>query len=67
VSEFTIDSLTVDEAVREIDCEGKHLTDWEAEFIDGMIKQAERGGEPTRRQFDIVQRIYNDRVLRHRR
>lgn len=48
----------------DIDNHGRYLTDWEADFVDQMLKLMERGDMPTRKQADMIGTIYRKRVLR---
>ena len=58
--------MTHDEAedlVQEIDCCGSQLTDWEAEFIDSMLKALDDPNwTPTRAQIRQIHRIYRTRL-----
>lgn len=40
----------------------KELTDWEEKFIDSVTKQFEKNGILTDKQFEIVERIYEEKT-----
>lgn len=49
----------------EIDEEGSGLSDWEAEFVDSMLKKIEgdQKYQPTDTEVSKIREIYEDRVL----
>lgn len=50
------------ELALEIDDDGEGLTDWEADFLDQMIKRGEAGEDYTPIQADKIQEIHRERV-----
>lgn len=40
------------------------LTDWEADFVDSLLKRCEEGRNPTDKQESILRRIYTEKVGR---
>lgn len=46
----------------DIDNDGHGVTDWEADFIDQMLKRMEAGEMPTQKQADTIRKIYSQRV-----
>lgn len=53
---------TTDEALQMIaDCEAREsrLSEWDAEFIDSIRRQLERGRALTERQDETLERIWN--------
>jgi len=49
------------ELVEEIDEDGVDVTNWEAEFLDSMMKWLEKRN-PTNDQVKIINQIYEDRI-----
>lgn len=47
--------------VKEID-QGAHLTDWEMNFIDNMLKLIEEERPFSKKQGESIERIYKDRI-----
>jgi len=47
--------------VKEID-QGAHLSDWEMEFIDSMLKLIEKNTPFSQKQGLTIERIYKDRI-----
>ena len=47
--------------IDDIDEHGRRLTDWEADFIDRMLKQLDLGIPPSRKQEAIINRLGLDR------
>jgi hypothetical protein len=47
--------------VKEID-QGAHLTDWEMNFIDDMLKLIEKKTPFSKKQGETIERIYKDRI-----
>ena len=50
--------------VREIDEKGNGLTDWEVEFIEGLLKNKHK--PLTDRQKKVIATIYHERVLEYK-
>ena len=46
----------------DIDNKGSAVTDWEAEFIDSMLKQTDKGIPPTDKQAEMINSIWKDMV-----
>jgi hypothetical protein len=57
--------VTNDEAqalLDDIDTNGTGLTDWEADFVDDMLKKTDDGYGPTNREAEKLCQIHEDRV-----
>lgn len=54
--------MTTSDMLDAIDDEGKGVTDWEADFIDSMMKHRAAGRSFTPGQESMIQKIYRQRV-----
>jgi len=58
MSEPIIDNMTIPELLQEIDECGVHLTDWEVDFVDSLMKASRYSAK----QVEILTRIYQTKV-----
>jgi hypothetical protein len=56
------EELSHEDKVMEINDLNVRLTDWEAEFIDSMLKRIDSGAPFTPKQAAIIDRIYSEKV-----
>lgn len=57
--------MTADDALGlldDLDNGDVQLTDWEADFLDSVMRQCELGYDPTGRQAMILQKLWDDKI-----
>lgn len=54
--------MTTDEMIEEIDEHGEGLTTWETEFISGLMARDGTRQVVSRKQHEIIRRIFRERV-----
>lgn len=58
----TPDADVLQDWIRRVRTEGRNLSAWEEEFIESIAEQLDRTGSLSRKQVDILERIYSEKT-----